>query len=429
MTPLHLPILLSLFTSPVAPGRVAAPADPADTLAERTEVMVRPLVDAGHLSGSVLVVRGGEVLLRTSWGFANRELGVPNGPRSRFCIGAISAHMTRALVSRLIETGAIDPETTIDTWVDDFPEGDKITIARLRDYEAGIPQHIFEADERTRPQTTRDAVEAAKRHELMFEPGSSRFFGFGSYCILAYALEQATGRTYGQLIQEMVFEPAGMTSSGHIEGGKLLPGKTSAYRIGHREILNARHEDVSYLTGSSSIWSTPDDLYSFFSAVRNGTLGKAVLEELDLTTEFHWIGIFTSYRAFVDYYPEQDLFVAFTSNARTGAIDVLRGAMPQLVAGAALPPAAPPQAKEYTPDPGSLAELVGAYEIPGNELEMTLVGKDLFLGEWALIPVSEDRFYSPMDYAQVSVMRDKDGAVEGLTWAIGGRGLPCRKLR
>ena len=81
-------------------------------------------------------------------------------------------------------------------------------------------------------------------------------------------------------------------------------------------------------------------------------------------------GVFSCYRALADYSPETDVFVAFTGNVRTGGIDILRLAMPQLVAGQDLGPAQVPAHEAIEVPVETLETLVGAYQIPGNELEM-----------------------------------------------------------
>ena len=61
----------------------------------------------------------------------------------------------------------------------------------------------------------------------------------------------------------------------------------------------------------------------------------------------------------------------------------------------------------------------GAYNL-GNSIERLEFsgpgGRFARLGDWILIPVSEDVFFSPQDFAMVKVVLDSTGKVRGLRW-------------
>jgi CubicO group peptidase (beta-lactamase class C family) len=61
---------------------LGVPAARSRPFASRADDYLRAAARAGKFSGSVLVARGGRVLLSRGFGMANYELGVPNTPRS-----------------------------------------------------------------------------------------------------------------------------------------------------------------------------------------------------------------------------------------------------------------------------------------------------------------------------------------------------------
>ena len=120
-------LLLICFAAAVPAGAQAV----APNFEESVDAYLRPYLDIGHLSGTILIARGDEVLYEKSFGLANRELGVPNGPRTKFCIGSVNKPMTLVILARLIELEELAPEDTLDKYFPGFPRGGEITVGHL----------------------------------------------------------------------------------------------------------------------------------------------------------------------------------------------------------------------------------------------------------------------------------------------------------
>jgi len=61
-----------------APGRVST--NPDRQLEAQVNAYIRPYLDLGGFNGSVLIAKGGRVLLSKGYGMANYELNVINTP-------------------------------------------------------------------------------------------------------------------------------------------------------------------------------------------------------------------------------------------------------------------------------------------------------------------------------------------------------------
>jgi CubicO group peptidase (beta-lactamase class C family) len=88
-----------------APAELATEDDP--TLAGRIDDDVAPIVAAGHLSGTLLIARGDQVVFEESWGMADHDHRAANLPATRFCVRSVTKPMTIALAALLIEQRAI----------------------------------------------------------------------------------------------------------------------------------------------------------------------------------------------------------------------------------------------------------------------------------------------------------------------------------
>ncbi|HEV2257629.1 MAG TPA: serine hydrolase domain-containing protein [Streptosporangiaceae bacterium] len=65
------------------------------------------LTAAGRFSGTVLVARGGHVLLRNGYGLADRATRMPNGPGTVFQIGSVTKQFTAMAIAMLAAQGRL----------------------------------------------------------------------------------------------------------------------------------------------------------------------------------------------------------------------------------------------------------------------------------------------------------------------------------
>ena len=97
-------VLVAAFAAvvvPVADPTAAAPRDRAD-LERRLDAWAKPLVDAGHLAGQLLVSERGVVIAERAWGMANREAHAPVTPATLFNIASVTKPMTGTIAQQLI---------------------------------------------------------------------------------------------------------------------------------------------------------------------------------------------------------------------------------------------------------------------------------------------------------------------------------------
>ena len=197
-------------------------------------------MDIGHLSGTILIARGDEVLYEKSFGLANRELGVPNGPRTKFCVGSVNKPMTLVILARLIELEELAPEDTLDKYLPEFPRGGEITVGHLARHEAGIQHRVTERSDEVQAQTPASMVELAAGKELLFEPGSDSVYSSAGFSVLARVLELAGGKPYAELLAEHVLVPAGLDDTSDAGTRAILEGRASSYYFDSRGFVNAR---------------------------------------------------------------------------------------------------------------------------------------------------------------------------------------------
>src|SRR5215204_5574642 len=177
------------------------------------DASVKPFSDANQFWGVVLAAQDGKIIYEKAFGLANADFKIANQTNTRFGIASITKPMTGVILTRLIEEKKIAAEDKLSKYIPDFPDGDKITIQMLRSHRSGILHRVMKPEEESLPYTSAEFVEKVKQAKLAFEPGSQRLYSSGGYAVLARVLEIASGKSYTQLLQEYVFNPAEMRAS------------------------------------------------------------------------------------------------------------------------------------------------------------------------------------------------------------------------
>lgn len=428
-TPVLLTLALLALATPLAATDAAAePGPPAPPeLGRRIDAWVRPLDDAGQLSGTLLVAREGTVVYERSFGAASQDLSVPNDPATRFNVASVTKPLTAILAIRLIEEGKLAQDDPLSRWLPAFPRGDEITIGQLLSHRAGIPHRVTTDAEETHPQTAADMADLAAGKELLFEPGSRTSYSSAGYSVLARVLELAGGRSYSELLEDLVLAPAGAVHTvGRADSRHPLAGRAQGFFLGPDGPLNAPLKDLSFLVGAGSVYSTPRDLLAIQRAVLDGTYGEAVRKNLVRDSGLAWNGYTDGYQAFADYHAETGLTVILTANLFSGANNLVRRTVPRIAAGEEVPPAEVPAFEPVALSSEIQAHDQGTYELgPGSLQTLRFQSADgtlATLGDWVLIPTSDDTFFSPQDYSTVTVERDETGRAVALAWGPPGKG-------
>lgn len=397
-------------------------ADITADIASYTDALSR----IGEVSGTLLVALEGRPIYERAFGKASYEAGVSNTVATLHGIGSVTKLLTAIAALKLADEGIISLDDALSEYVPSFPRGDEITLEHLLRHRSGIPHRVTSDGDVSLPRSAAEMVQLASEGNLRFDPGSERGYSSTGYSVLARVLEIATGTTYGRLLEEEVFGPAGALHSQTADGWSLVAGRSDDYLLGSDGPVPAQPADLSFLVGAGSVFSTPRDLLAILVAVDRGFYGELVRAELlGEEGELSWNGQTFGYRAFIDYRARDSFAVIFAGNLHTGAADLLRRDVPRLVAGEQLEPARAVRREPVPLDARSRAALSGVYQFragqPDSEeaLRFAPDGSYATIGSWVLVPVSADRFSSTTDYATVEVLRREDGSVSGLKWSKG----------
>lgn len=289
---------LVLFTSGKEPGKISdifvlPERDPAraasDKLPETAvgqEELVRlvrrrldRLTEEGSFSGSLLVARDDQILLREARGMADEAWNIPNRPDTRFNVASVSKMWTAVVIMKLVEQGKLSLDDTLAQWVPSYPHraaASKITLRQLLHHRGGLGE--WDVRKVKAPLTSSDAAAT-----MTSAPGQAdqRFaYSNAGYVLLGAAAEKATGLSYEQLIKQWIFEPARMNSSGFWPVTAIVTNRARGYLRAADDPLGfgpkfSNEQFLGYAgNASGGAYSTVDDLFAFHRALASGKLLK-----------------------------------------------------------------------------------------------------------------------------------------------------------
>jgi D-alanyl-D-alanine carboxypeptidase len=201
-----------------APGPVIRAA----ALAE-LDLELRRLADAARFSGVVLVADGGAIRYHEAYGWAERAAGAANQRTTRFDIGSLSKLFTTAAVLRLAQDCRLDLDDPIGKYLGGFPAdvAERVTILQLLGHRSGFGDYLTHPEFEAAPQrfrTPADYLPLARGQQLGFEPGTAWRYSNMGFVVLGAILEEVTGRGYDEVIDALVYRPAGMATAGPAGG-------------------------------------------------------------------------------------------------------------------------------------------------------------------------------------------------------------------
>ncbi len=146
------------------------------SLESQVDVYIKPYLEIGGFNGTVLIAKGGKVLLSKGYGSANYELGVPNTPQTKFHIASVSKTFTATAIMLLQERGLLNVSDSLTKFIPDYPNGDKITVHHLLTNTSGIPNinNFPDYDAWSKfPHTPEDLIEKLKINRWTLIPESA----------------------------------------------------------------------------------------------------------------------------------------------------------------------------------------------------------------------------------------------------------------
>ena len=258
--------------------------------------LIMDYLDGKTVEGSILVATDDDVIFASGIGLTDID-GNTVTPYTVYEIGSMTKSFTAACIMKLVEKGKISLDDTLGDffpeydYCDNYGEVSQITVDNLLHMRSGIPDYRnapsdffgyeraldlindVSANGRTMEERERDFFESVEGQtflecvfgdELDFEPDTMFYYSNTNYYLLALIIEQLTGKSYEEYMNEVIFEPCGMTSSSSMAFGDVTCSIGSDYY----------YLSPAATRGCGDIHSTAIDVLKYDRALFGGFLLK-----------------------------------------------------------------------------------------------------------------------------------------------------------
>lgn len=311
----------------------------------RIDAIVRGEMERQKIPGvAVAVIRDGAVMLARGYGEANVEHRTPVTPDTIFQSGSVGKQFTAAAVMLMVEQGKLALDDPLTKFFPDAPpHWGGIRVRHLLTHTSGIPDYTGGTIDYRKDHTEDDLLRMAYELKPEFAPGSRWNYSNTGYVLLGILVRKASGRFYGDVLREQVFEPLGMRTARVISEADIVPNRAGGYRLENGALKN-QHWVAPLLntTADGSLYLSLRDLVAWDAGIRERKILKPESWELVLSPVslnsgrtypygFGWSvdkvngrrvqahgGSWQGFQSFIARFPDDELSVIVLSNLAQG---------------------------------------------------------------------------------------------------------------
>ena len=251
------------------------------------------LQTTGIPGATVSVVADGKLLTARGYGMADTGTGetpaeAVDPERTLFRVGSVSKVVSATAVMQLVEKGDLDLDTDVQQYLDfdlDTPKG-AVTLRHLLTHTAGFEEVIAGLiGTPGSEKTLREAVSEAPPAQV-FVPGTTPAYSNYGATLAGYVAERVSGVPFADLLQQDVFDRAGMTSSSFAQP---LPADLDA-RLAHGypdDSKPAVATEVVNAAPAGAMSATATDMARFMLAQLGDLPDDQALLQPDTLAEMH----------------------------------------------------------------------------------------------------------------------------------------------
>lgn len=236
---------------------------------------------------SVAVSVDGELVWSSAVGWADIERKILADRRTLYRIGSSTKPVTGTLLARLVQAGVVSLDEPISTYIDTLPnpQWQSLTLRQLASHMAGLPEYetnrdllgLYRSMALRRPhKEVRQGLALFDDSPQRYAPGTRfEYSSFGSL-LIASALQEVTGVSFVDLIQQQVLKPLGLTSPRPDEDH---PDRARFYQTDGVRVQPWRAVDLSNKLPGGGFMSRPEDMVKLGSAWLNSAFIAPTIQQ------------------------------------------------------------------------------------------------------------------------------------------------------
>ncbi|TDD37415.1 class A beta-lactamase-related serine hydrolase [Actinomadura sp. KC06] len=184
------------------------------------DLFVREQARKDEFSGTVLLVHWSRPVLSRSYGMADKQRRIPNGPDTIFSLGSITKVCTAIALAQLAEQGKVAYGEKLGAYLDGFPAevADNVTIHQMLTHTSGMGDYRMEnknyPDEAAKWNSEKEVMDGVmtfvRKGKPHFTPGTSYRYSNSAYAAIGAIVAKVSNQSYYDYVREHIFAASGM---------------------------------------------------------------------------------------------------------------------------------------------------------------------------------------------------------------------------
>lgn len=278
--------LVGCTRSPLAVPATRGPDSLSDEAIASIDAIVETAVREIPLAGLTVAVRVGQnPVYTTSYGYADISAFEPADDETIYQIASITKMFTAASIMQLVEQGRIDLERPVIDYVPTLPEwGRSIQVRHMLNHTSGLPdisemEGIDFSQQYAPDEVLRILSEGCSGPE--FEPGTRYRYSSAGYLLLGIVLEQVSGLSYGEYLQQNISDPLGLDSTAYCQ--MVSENIAQGYRVSEGNLYPVESSNISLAYAAGGVCSTASDLIAWQQYLEAGhVVGADLYQEMTI---------------------------------------------------------------------------------------------------------------------------------------------------
>ena len=241
---------------------------------------------------AVAIIDKGNVVYKNGLGYADVSRQKEMGTQTGFNIGSISKMFTAWGIMKLVDQGKVKLDVPVEQYLTRWKlpssnfDHNKVTIRALLSHTAGISVHGYPG---FHPDANLPTLEASLKGEngpvreneevkVIIEPQTKFKYSGGGYTILQLVIEEISGTSFEEFMNDEVFKPLGMKQTSFTLNKSILKKSAKPYDEEGQEVYLERFTAKA----AAGLHTTLEDLIRFAKAgfEGNDVLSKETVLEM-----------------------------------------------------------------------------------------------------------------------------------------------------
>src|SRR5262245_19237924 len=243
------------------------------------DAVARKIIARERVAGaSILVARGGRIILHQGYGFADLALEVPAKDETVYHVVGPMLPFTGIAVMQQVERGKLSLDDDISKYIPEFPmQGHRVSIRQLLNHTSGIVDYHYLGDpiEATsrQPKALDEVMALYAGKNWVNEPGKKWDWSISGFQLLVTIVERASGQSFPEYVEQNIWKPAGVKSTSYCDDFTLTRGLAHSYRKAGADYVEARANGMAS-NSDLRFCRTVGDVYQLWRAIQNNNKEK-----------------------------------------------------------------------------------------------------------------------------------------------------------